>query len=57
MKKIRIRCRTIDATNTSAAQWCVWRISSPASTDSERSTTERYASLIFTPRSGAYGPV
>ncbi len=38
MKKIRIRCSTIAATNTSAAQWCVWRISRPALTSKERST-------------------
>ena len=43
VKKTRSRCRTIAARNTFAAQWCVWRISSPALTSSEMSTTDAYA--------------
>ncbi len=35
MKKMRSRCNTIAAMKTFAAQWWVWRISSPAFTDSE----------------------
>ena len=40
VKKTRSRCSTIAARKTSAAQWCVWRISSPAFTENERSTTD-----------------
>ena len=47
---------TIAAMKTFAAQWCVWRISSPAFHRYERSTVERYASVIVVPRSGAYAP-
>ncbi len=46
----------IAAMNTFAAQWCVCRSSSPAFVESDRSTTDLYASLICWPRSGAYGP-
>src|SRR5256886_2636575 len=38
---MRSMCRTIEATKTSAAQWCVCRISKPARTLNERSTGER----------------
>ncbi len=41
VKKIRSTWTTIAATNTRAAQWCVWRISSPAFTSSEMSTADR----------------
>ncbi len=44
------------ATNTFAAQWCVWRMSRPAFTDVEMFTTDAYASLMCWPRSGAYEP-
>ncbi len=41
VKKTRSMWTTIAATKTRAAQWCVWRISSPAFTSSEMSTVER----------------
>ncbi len=40
-------------TNTSAAQWCVWRIRLPAGTSKTMSITERYCSPIVRPTSGA----
>lgn len=49
----RAMCITIAPRNTSAAQWWVWRTSSPARTPKLNSTTEAYASLITTPCSGA----
>ena len=32
VKNTRSRCTTMAATNTSAAQWCIWRMTSPART-------------------------
>jgi hypothetical protein len=52
VKKIRSRWTMIAATNTSAAQWCVCRISSPAFTLSEMCTVDWYASLMSRPCSG-----
>ena len=40
VKKTRITCTTIAAMKTSAAQWCVWRMSSPAGTSNERRIVE-----------------
>ncbi len=44
---------TIAATNTSAAQWWVCRISSPALTSNEMLRTELYAEVTVWPWSGA----
>ena len=56
VKKIRKTCRTIAATNTFAAQWCVCLIRRPAFTLVEMSITDAYAALIRCPCSGTYGP-
>ena len=56
MKKTRAMCRAIAPTNTSAAQWWVWRISSPPLTSKEMRSTESYAAETSTPRNGAYEP-
>ena len=40
VKKIRIRCTTMAATNTSAAQWWVWRMTMPARTSKLILTTD-----------------
>jgi hypothetical protein len=50
---MRHRCSTIAATNTSEAQWWVWRTSSPAGTSKEIRITELNASVTGWPRSGA----
>jgi hypothetical protein len=52
VKKLRHRCSTIAATNTSEAQWWVWRTSSPAGTSKEIRITELNASVTGWPRSG-----
>ena len=49
VKTIRSRCSVIAATNTSAAQWWVWRISSPPVTSKERSSVEAYAAETVWP--------
>ena len=56
VKKMRAMCRAIAPTNTSAAQWCIWRISSPPLTSKEMRSTESYAAETSTPCSGAYEP-
>ncbi len=53
MKKTRRRWSTIATTKTSAAQWWVCRMSRPALTWNEMSTTDLYASDIFCPWSGS----
>ncbi len=40
VKKMRQRCKMMAARNTKAAQWCIWRMSSPARTSRLRSTVE-----------------
>ena len=40
VKNTRHRCTTMAATNTSAAQWCIWRITSPARTSKLMSRVE-----------------
>ncbi len=35
VKNTRIRCTTIEARNSSAAQWWIWRMSSPPRTSKE----------------------
>lgn len=56
VKKTRIRWTTIAATKTSAAQWWVCRISSPARTSQLSRTVEAYAADVLLPSSGAYEP-
>ena len=52
VKKIRIMCTMIAARNSSAAQWWIWRMSSPPRTSKLMFSVDAYASLIRTPRSG-----
>jgi hypothetical protein len=40
VKNTRHRCTTMAATKTSAAQWCTWRMTSPARTSKEMSSDE-----------------
>ncbi len=40
VKKMRHRWMTMAARNTSAAQWCVWRMSRPARTWNDSRNTE-----------------
>jgi hypothetical protein len=56
VKKIRSMCAMIAATNRSAAQWWICRISSPPRTSKLMFRVEAYASLILTPRRLAYEP-
>ena len=53
VKKMRSRCTTIAATNSSAAQWWSWRMNRPPRTSNESRSAESYAADISTPRSGA----
>ena len=41
VKKMRAMWITIDPMKTSAAQWCIWRMSSPARTAKDRLTELR----------------
>ncbi len=49
VKNIRSACTAIAATNSSAAQWWICRMSSPPRTSKLIRSVEAYASLIFTP--------
>ena len=49
VKKIRAMCTTMAATNIRAAQWWIWRITSPARTSKLREMADRYAADISTP--------
>ena len=49
-------CRAMAPTNTSAAQWCIWRISRPPLTSNEMRITESNAAETSAPRNGAYSP-
>jgi hypothetical protein len=40
VKNTRAMCTAIDPTNTSAAQWCIWRMSRPVRTFSDRFTDD-----------------
>ena len=40
VKNTRAMCTTIDPTKMSQAQWCIWRMSSPARTAKERFTLD-----------------
>ena len=52
VKNTRNMCTQIEATNSSAAQWWICRISRPPRTSKEMCSVEAYASVIGTPRSG-----
>ena len=56
VKNTRAMCRAIAPTNTSAAQWCVWRISNPPLTSNEMRITESNAAETSVPCSGSYDP-
>ena len=43
----------IDATNSSAAQWWIWRTNRPPRTSNEMSSAVAYALDMCTPRSGS----
>ena len=40
VKKMRSRCTTIEATNSSAAQWCSWRMNRPPRTSNDSRSAE-----------------
>ena len=40
VKKMRSRCTTIAATNSSAAQWCIWRMNRPPRTSKDMFSVE-----------------
>ena len=40
VKKTRSMCTIIEATNISAAQWCIWRMSRPPRTSKEMFSVE-----------------
>ena len=52
VKNTRAMCRAIAPMNTSAAQWCIWRISSPPLTSKEMRITESKAADTSVPRNG-----
>ncbi len=51
VKKMRAMCTTIDAMNSSAAQWCICRMNRPPRTSNERCSDDSYAADMSTPRS------
>ena len=53
VKKIRHRCTTTAAANTSAVQWWIWRTTRPARTSKLSAIVDSYASDMCRPRSGA----
>ena len=53
VKNVRNMCTVIAATNSSAAQWWICRISSPPRTSKEMCSVDANASDISTPLSGA----
>ena len=52
VKKTRSMCRPMAATNSSAAQWWIWRMSRPPRMSNEMSSDEAYAADISMPLSG-----
>ncbi len=53
VKKTRSMCTTIAAMNSSAAQWCICRITRPPRTSNEMSRLDAYAADIGVPCNGA----
>ena len=51
VKKIRAMCTTIDAMNSSAAQWCICRMNRPPRTSNEMFSDDSKAADISVPRS------
>ena len=51
VKKMRAMCTTIDAMNSSAAQWCICRMNRPPRTSNDRSSDDAKAPDISVPRS------
>ncbi len=52
VKKMRSMCTPMPATNSSAAQWWIWRTSRPPRMSNEMSSVESSAADISTPRIG-----
>ncbi len=52
VKKTRSMCRPMAATNSRAAQWCIWRTKSPPRMSNEMSSVDAIATDISTPLSG-----
>ena len=57
VKNTRSMCTMIAATNSSAAQWWICRISSPPRTSKLMFSVDAYASLIRTPSQRRVGAV
>ena len=49
---MRPMCTTMDPVKMSAAQWCIWRMSSPPRTSKEMLTVDRKASETHWPSNG-----
>ncbi len=52
VKKMRAMWTTMEPVKMSAAQWCIWRMSSPPRTSKEMPTVDLYASETHWPSSG-----
>ena len=52
VKKMRAMWMMIDAANSSAAQWWIWRTNRPPRTSKEMFRVVSYARVIMTPLSG-----
>jgi hypothetical protein len=50
VKNTRIMCVTMAAKKSRAAQWCIWRMSSPPRTSNDRFSVDAKASDISIPR-------
>ena len=57
VKKIRHMCTAMEPTKTSAAQWCIWRMTRPLRTAKDRLTVDAKAADTLAPRSGSVGAV
>ena len=53
VRNTRSRCATIAAEKSSAAQWCAWRMTSPARTSKVSRMPDSKACDISTPCSGS----
>ncbi len=53
VKKMRSMCTRIEPMKSSAAQWWIWRITSPARTSKLTCNVDSYAADMRTPFSGA----
>ena len=50
VKNTRARCTAMEARNSRAAQWWIWRMTRPARTSKLSSRADRNAAVISTPR-------